>query len=212
MSGEVDRWPAPSRTAPPINCPPQLARRPHLGVPAHGRGGDGTLLLVHHLVLVPAQPAVGAAREHAVGLGGAGDVAGYKRTREAFVVDEGGAGADPVVVVASVGPHRHRPVFQMQQIGGGCVAPADRAPAAVGEHRPVLVARSDAHERGVESDGEVHSGSAWTRAASWAAPAARPTASSLRHRVAEHHLPAVEHHGQTREPDGRELPCQALVG
>ena len=32
-----------------------------------------------------------------------------------------------------------------------------------------------------------------------------------RHRVAEHHLPAVKHHRQARDPDGRELRRQALV-
>ncbi|CAI8012663.1 hypothetical protein GBAR_LOCUS8109, partial [Geodia barretti] len=65
-------------------------------VPVHRRGGVGALLVVHHLVLVPAQPAVGAARQHPVGFGMAGDVAGVQRTRETVVVDEGVAGVDAV--------------------------------------------------------------------------------------------------------------------
>ena len=82
---------------------------------------------------------VGATRQHAVGFGMAGDVAGVQRTGDAVVVEEGVAGVDPVHVVAGVGPHRHRPVFRMEQIGGAGVAPADGARAAVGEHRLVLV-------------------------------------------------------------------------
>ena len=139
-SGEVHRWAAPRWAAPSPTAPadqllPLLALLPHLGVPVHGRGGVGTLLVVHHLVLVPGQPAVGAACQHAVGLGMAGDVAGVQRTGEAVVVDEGVAGVDPIHVVTAVGPHRHRPVLPVQQVGRAGVAPAVRARAAVGEHR-----------------------------------------------------------------------------
>ena len=34
---------------------------------------------------------------------------------------------------------------------------------------------------------------------------------TLRHRVAEHHIPAVKHYRQAGEPHRRELPCQSLV-
>ena len=118
---------------------PQPVRLPHLRVPVHRRGGVGALFVGHHLVLVPGQPAVGAARQHAVGLGVAGDVAGVQGAGKAVVVDEGVAGVRPGHVVAAVGPHRHRPVFPLQQVGRAGVPPADRALAAVGVHRTVLV-------------------------------------------------------------------------
>ena len=122
-----------------MSCCHRLALLPHLGVPVHGRGGVGALLVAHHLVLVPGQPAVGAARQDAVGLLVATDVAGVQRAGKPVVVDERVAGVDAGHVVAAVGPHRHRPVFPVQQVGGAGVSPADSALAAVRVHRAILV-------------------------------------------------------------------------